>query len=61
LRGSWLVKGEHMSVDGSFIEANADQESRIPREQLAEVAKVNHNVREYLSNWRGESGRTSGA
>ena len=43
-----LVKGEHMSVDGSFIQANADHHSRVPREQLAEVAKVNHTVREYL-------------
>jgi len=43
-----LVKGEHMSVDGSFIQANADHHSRVPREQLAEIAKVNHTVREYL-------------
>ena len=43
-----LVKGEHMSVDGSFIQANADHHSRVPREQLAEVAKVKHTVREYL-------------
>jgi hypothetical protein len=43
-----LVKGEHMSVDGSFIQANADHHSRVPREQLPEVAKVNHTVREYL-------------
>jgi len=43
-----LVKGEHMSVDGSFIQANADHHSRVPREQLAEVAKVNQTVREYL-------------
>src|SRR5262252_8101959 len=43
-----LVKGQHMSVDGSFIQANADQHSRVPREQLAEVAKVNNRVREYL-------------
>src|SRR6476660_9327182 len=43
-----LVKGKHMSVDGSFIQANADHHSRVLREQLAEVAKVNHTVREYL-------------
>jgi len=43
-----LVKGEHMSVDGSFIQANADHHSRVAREQLAEIAKVNHTVREYL-------------
>src|SRR5512141_2014664 len=41
-----LVKGEHMSVDGSFIQANADHHSRVPREQLAEVAKVKCTVRE---------------
>ena len=42
-----LVKGEPMSVDGSFIQANADHPSRVPREQLPEIAKVNHRVREY--------------
>ena len=41
-------KGEQMSVDGSFIQADADHHSRVPREQLAEVARVNHTVREYL-------------
>jgi len=43
-----LVQGQHLSVDGSFVEANASKESRIPREQLAEVALVNHTVRQYL-------------
>src|SRR5262249_28053075 len=43
-----LVQGRHLSVDGSFIEANAAKESRIPREQLAEVAQVHHSVRQYL-------------
>ena len=33
-----LVQGKHLSVDGSFVEANAAKESRIPREQLAEAA-----------------------
>jgi transposase len=50
-----LVKGEHMSVDGSFIPANADHHSRVPREQLAEVAKVNHAVREYLAELEREN------
>jgi len=50
-----LVKGEHMSVDGSFIQANADHHSRIPREQLAEVAKVNRAVREYLAELEREN------
>jgi hypothetical protein len=31
-----------------FVEANAAKKSRIPREQLAEVAEVNHTVRQYL-------------
>jgi transposase len=44
-----LVKGEHLSVDGSFVEANAAKESRIPREQLAEAAQVNRTVRQYLA------------
>ena len=43
-----LVQGDNMSVDGSFVEANASKESRIPREQLGEVAQVNHTVRKYL-------------
>jgi transposase len=43
-----LVQGKHLSVDGSFVEANAAKESRIPREQLAEVAQVNHTVRQYV-------------
>jgi transposase len=43
-----LVQGTHLSVDGSFIEANAAKESRIPREQLGEAAQVHHTVRQYL-------------
>jgi transposase len=43
-----LVKGEDLSVDGSFVEANAAKESRIPREQLAEAAQVHRTMREYL-------------
>jgi hypothetical protein len=43
-----LVQGKHLSVDGSFVEANASKESRIPREQLAEVAQVKQTVRQYL-------------
>jgi transposase len=50
-----LVKGEHMSVDGSFIQANADHHRRVPREQLAEVAKVNRAVREYLAELEREN------
>jgi transposase len=43
-----LVQGKQLSVDGSFVEANAAKESRIPREQLAEAAQVNQTVRQYL-------------
>ena len=32
-----FVEGEHLSVDGSFIPANASRLSRIPREQLPEA------------------------
>jgi hypothetical protein len=42
------VKGDNRSVDGSFVEANANKESRIPHEQLAEAAQVNQTVRQYL-------------
>jgi transposase len=44
-----LVKGEHLSVDGSFIQANASNASRVLRDQLQDAAQVNHRVREYLS------------
>ena len=44
-----LVEGEHLSVDGSFILANASRLSRIPREQLPEAAHVKGTVREYLA------------
>ena len=50
-----LVKGEHMSVDGSFIQANADHHRRVAPEELAEVAKVNHTVREYLAELEQEN------
>jgi transposase len=43
-----LVRGDHLSVDGSFIEANAAKQSRVPREQLQEIAQVNCTVRQYL-------------
>src|SRR6185369_8437855 len=43
-----LVRGDELSVDGSFVEANAAKESRVPREQLAEAAQVHRTVRQYL-------------
>jgi transposase len=50
-----LVEGEHLSVDGSFIPANASRLSRIPREQLPEVAHVKRTVREYLADLEQEN------
>jgi len=44
-----LVRGDNLSVDGSFVEANASKETRIPREQLAEAAQVKQTLRQYLS------------
>jgi transposase len=44
-----LVRGDNLSVDGSFVEADAAKESRIPREQLAEAAVVKQVVRQYLA------------
>src|SRR6202795_38887 len=43
-----LLQGNNLSVDGSFIEANASKQSGIPREQLAEAAQVKRTVRQYL-------------
>ena len=43
-----LVEGKHLSVDGTFVEANAAKESRIPRQQLVEAAQVNRTVHQYL-------------
>ena len=42
------MQGKHLSVDGSFVEANAAKEGRISREQLREAAPVHHTVRQYL-------------
>jgi transposase len=36
-----LVQGDHLSVDGNFIEADATRTSRIECEQLPEAAQVN--------------------
>jgi transposase len=50
-----FVEGEHLSVDGSFIPANASRLSRIPREQLREAAHVKRTVREYLTDLEQEN------
>src|SRR4029077_15836004 len=46
--GVGLVQGKHLSVDGSFVEASAPKQSRMPREQLGEAAQVHHTVQQYL-------------
>ena len=43
-----LVRGKHLSVDGTQVLANAGVKSRVTREAFAEVAQVNRTVREYL-------------
>ncbi len=50
-----FVEGENLSVDGSFIAANASRLSRIPREQLPEAAHVKLTVREYLADLEQEN------
>jgi len=51
-----LVNGEHLSVDGTFVQANANNDSRIPREQLAEAAQVKRGARAYLRDLEQENG-----
>jgi hypothetical protein len=51
-----LVEGEQMSVDGTFIMANASHHSRILREQFTEAAQVNYGARKYLEKLEQENG-----
>jgi hypothetical protein len=44
-----LVEGRNLAVDGTLVQANASEQSRVPREQLVEVAQVSRTVREYLT------------
>ena len=44
-----------MLVDGSFVEANAAKESRIPREQLAEAAQVHHTIASICGRWKSRT------
>jgi len=44
-----LVEGRHLTVDGTLVQANASPRRRVAPEQLAEVARVSHTVREYLA------------
>jgi transposase len=43
-----LVEGRNLAVDGTLVIANASQQSRVPRERLAEIAQVSRTVQEYL-------------
>jgi transposase len=44
-----LVEGRNLAVDGTLVQANASEQSRVPREQLVEAAQVSRMVREYLT------------
>ena len=44
-----LVEGQNLAVDGTMVGANASRQSRVPREQLKEVAQLSRTVREYLA------------
>ena len=44
-----LVEGRNLAVDGTLVQANASEQSRVPREQLVEAAQVSRTVREYLT------------
>ena len=44
-----LVEGRNLAVDGTLVQANASEQSRVPREQLVEAAQVSRTVLEYLT------------
>ena len=44
-----LVEGRNLAVDGTLVQADASEQSRVPREQLVERAQVSRTVREYLT------------
>jgi transposase len=44
-----LVEGKSLAVDGTMVRADASPASRVPREQLKEVAQVSRTVEEYLA------------
>jgi len=52
----FITQTLQMSVDGSFIMANASHHSRIPREQFTEAAQVNYAARKYLEELEQENG-----
>jgi len=43
------VEGRSLAVDGTLVGANASEQSRVPREQLARTARVSLTVQEYLT------------
>ena len=44
-----LVEGRNLAVDGTLVGANASEQSRVPRERLAEKAQPSRTVQEYLT------------
>jgi hypothetical protein len=44
-----LVEGQNLAVDRTIVGANASRQSRVPREQLKEVAQLSRTVRGYLT------------
>jgi hypothetical protein len=50
-----LVQGQHLSVDGSFVEANAAKESHIPREQLAVAAQAHIPCASICRKWKSRT------
>jgi transposase len=50
-----LVEGQNLAVDGTLVGANASQQSRVPRERLAEIARVSRTVQEYLKELEQEN------
>ena len=50
-----LVDGKNLAVDATLIAADASQQSRVPREQLQQVAQVSSTVKEYLSELEKEN------
>ncbi|HEX2714471.1 MAG TPA: IS1182 family transposase [Candidatus Acidoferrales bacterium] len=44
-----LVEGRNLAVDGTLVGANASQQSRVPRQPLAEMAQVSRTVSQYLA------------
>src|SRR3984893_409329 len=50
-----LVEGQNLAVDGTLVGANDSQQSRVPRERLAEIARVSRTVQEYLKELEQEN------